>query len=208
MLGEDATILFQGDSITDAGRSREDDSELGLGYPRLVSSWLAAKAPDKRMRFFNRGISGNRVRDLRSRWSEDCLELKPDILTILIGINDCARRYTCADPTSLEKFEEDYRWLLTQATEKTQAKIILLEPFLLPYPEDRIIWREDLDPKIHVVRKLAQEFKTRLIPTDGLFAKASAQREPEFWSADGVHPTPTGHALIAQALLQEIEDFI
>ena len=82
MLKDDAVILFQGDSVTDAGRSREDDSELGLGYPRIVSSWLAAKYPEKRMRFLNRGISGNRVKDLRARWQEDCLELKPDILTI------------------------------------------------------------------------------------------------------------------------------
>ena len=79
---------------------------------------------------------------------------------------------------------------------------------MLPYPEDRIAWREDLDPKIQVVRKLARQFNARLVPTDGLFAKAAAQREPQFWAPDGVHPTPAGHALIAQALLQEIEAFL
>jgi acyl-CoA thioesterase-1 len=205
VLLDDAVILFQGDSVTDAGRSREDDSELGLGYPRIVSSWLTAKYPHKNMRFLNRGISGNRVRDLKDRWSEDCLELKPDILTILIGINDTWRRYDRSDPTSPEKYEADYRWILTAAREHTKAQIILLEPFVLPYPEDRLSWREDLDPKIHVVRKLAREFGIRLIPTDGLFAKASAQRQPQLWAPDGVHPSPCGHALIAQALIEELE---
>ncbi len=201
---KDAVILFQGDSVTDAGRSSEDDAELGLGYPRLVSSWLGAAHPDRRLRFLNRGISGNRVKDLRARWQEDCLDLKPDLVTILIGINDCWRRYDRNDPTSKEKFEEDYRFILSETKKHTGAEIILLEPFVLPYPEDRVAWREDLDPKIHVVRKLARQFGARLIPTDGLFAQASAQREPQFWAPDGVHPSPAGHALIARSLLGEL----
>ena len=136
MLKDEAVILFQGDSVTDAGRSREDDAQLGLGYPRLVSSLLSASYPELGLQFINRGISGNRVRDLKARWSEDCLELKPDILTILIGINDCWRRYDREDPTSPEQYEEDYRWILTQTQERTAAQIILLEPFVLPYPPD------------------------------------------------------------------------
>ncbi|HOB21828.1 MAG: SGNH/GDSL hydrolase family protein [Firmicutes bacterium] len=205
MIKDGATILFQGDSITDAGRSRENDAELGSGYAMFVASWLSAAHPQKRLRFLNRGISGNRVRDLKARWQEDCLDLKPDFLTIMIGINDTWRRYDRNDPTSAEKFEEDYRFILSQTREHTQAEIILLEPFVLPHPQDRISWREDLDPKIHVVRKLAREFKTRLIPTDGLFASAAAFREPEFWAPDGVHPSPAGHALIARAVIKELE---
>lgn len=205
MLKREALILFQGDSVTDCGR-REDDFGLGLGYPRLVSSLLAAKYP--KLRFRNRGISGNRVRDLKARWQEDCLELRPDIVTILIGINDTWRRYDSSDPTSAKQYEEDYRIILEQTREHTKAQIILLEPFVLPYPKDRLNWREDLDSKIEVVRKLAGEFETQLVPLDGIFAKASAQREPQFWAPDGVHPSPAGHGLIAQALIAELESLI
>jgi lysophospholipase L1-like esterase len=83
--------------------------------------------------------------------------------------------------------------------------LILLEPFVLPVPVDRVRWREDLDPKIAVVRQLAREFHAILVPLDGIFAQASAQREPAFWAGDGVHPSNAGHALIAQSWLRAVK---
>lgn len=207
-MSEGITILFQGDSITDAGRSREDDEELGRGYPHFVANMLAAKRPQLNFRFLNRGISGNRSGDLKARWREDCLALEPDFLTILIGINDTWRAFDRNDPTATEEYEANYRWILTKTRAETEAQIILLEPFVLPYPEDRLKWREDLDPKIAVVRKLAREFHTELITTDSLFAQAMIHKEPQFWAADGVHPTAGGHALIAQALLAKLESML
>lgn len=202
ILKNNDIVLFQGDSVTDCGRSREDDKDLGNGYPMMIASWLSALYPEINLKFINKGISGNRVRDLKGRWENDCIKLNPTFISILIGINDCWRRYDSNDPTSVEDFEKDYRYILKQIREKTDARILLLEPFVLPVPEDRRAWREDLDPKIHVVRELAREFKAMLLPLDGIFSSASAFKEPAFWLPDGVHPSPAGHALIAKEWLR------
>lgn len=194
-------VLFIGDSVTDCGRARtteiDGSAEMGNGYPFLISAWYNALYPEKCVTFLNRGISGNRVRDLRQRWQSDCLDLKPNVVSILIGINDTWRRYDSNDPTSTEAYEKDFRSLL-DATRTAGMRVILCEPFCLPFPEDRRAWRVDLDPRIQVVRRLALEYQTQLLPLDGIFAQAAAKRHPAFWLSDGVHPTPAGHALIAQ----------
>jgi len=206
VIENDALVLFQGDSITDAGWDRENPNEdLGTGYANMAASWFSALYPERNVRFLNRGISGNRVKDLRARWEEDCLELKPDWVSIMIGINDCWRRFDSNDPTPVRDYEADYRDILTQVAEKLGARLIMLEPFLLPVPKDREAWREDLDPKIDAARRLAREFGAVYVPLDGLFAAAAVRREPAFWAPDGVHPTPAGHALIAQAWLRAVE---
>ena len=204
-LRNNSTFLFQGDSVTDAGRDRNDLKALGGGYPMMFASWFSAFYPNLDVNFINKGISGDRVKDLEARWKEDCLDLKPSWVSILIGINDCWRRYDSNDPTSVEKFETGYRNLLTQVRENLDATIILCEPFVLPVPEDRKMWREDLDPKINVVRDLAREFNTLLVPLDGIFAKASVAKPTSFWAADGVHPTDAGHALIAKSILEVVQ---
>lgn len=196
-------VLFQGDSITDAGRIRENFNDLGKGYALMAAAQFSAKYPEKKITFLNRGISGNRVPDLQGRWKQDCLDLKPNVVSIYIGINDTWRRYDRGDATSTEAFKEGYRQLLDQ-TARSGAKLLLIEPFVLPVPEDRIQWREDLDPKITAVRELAREFGTRLLCLDGLFAQASTQADSAFWAHDGVHPTAAGHALIANAWLKTV----
>lgn len=201
---QDAVVLFQGDSITGAGRNNTDLNGLGTGYVMMAAGWFSAMYPEKKVKFLNRGVSGNRVKDLKNRWVEDCLDLKPTWVSILIGLNDCWRRFDRNDPTFIEDFEADYRYLLTRLQHKINANIILCEPFVLPYPEDRMQWRKDLDPKIHVVRKLAREFETLFVPLDGIFAQAATKREPSFWAHDGVHPSPAGHAVIAQQWLKAV----
>jgi len=204
LIKDNSTVLFQGDSITDCGRSKENKADLGGGYAMMAAAWFNALHPDINVNFINRGISGNRVKDLVARWKEDCIDLKPDIVSILIGINDCWRRYDRNDPTTAEQYEEGYRNILTQVKENTNAKIIILEPFVLPVPEDRKQWREDLDPKIAVVRSLAREFGALYIPLDGIFASYSTRKNPEYWAADGVHPTKAGHAVIAKEWLKTV----
>lgn len=202
-IEEGALVLFQGDSITDAGRDRQNEGSLGQGYAMMAAAWISARYPERRLRFLNRGISGNRARDLRARWQADCLDLRPAWVSIMIGINDTWRRYDRGDPTSVEDYERDYRAILEQ-TARTGARLILLEPFVLPVPEDRVAWREDLDPRIAAVRRLAREFGARLVPLDGIFAEAATRREPAYWAADGVHPTLAGHGLIAWAWLHAV----
>lgn len=197
--------LFQGDSITDCARSRDVPGSLGSGYALMVAAQLQYRYPQQGLRFLNRGCSGHRAKDLLGRWTEDCIALQPDTLSILIGINDVWRRYDQGDATSCEEFESTCRSMLQRVRSETTAQIVLLEPFLLHVPEDRPAWREDLDPKRAAVRKLAQEFQTGLIPLDEIFASFARATGPSYWAGDGVHPTPAGHALIAAHLLSALE---
>ncbi len=204
-LGENQTVLFQGDSITDAGRVREDAFHLGYGYASMAAAWFTAAYPHMNVTFLNRGISGQRVVDLLHRWQDDCIALRPDVVSILIGINDCWRRYDHNDATSTADFKSRYRRLLEWTTSDLSVHLVLLEPFLLPIPDDRRAWREDLDPKIHAVRELAREFNATYVPLDGVFAQAAAQQPLDVWARDGVHPTAAGHGLIAQHWLRAME---
>ncbi|MGY5453260.1 SGNH/GDSL hydrolase family protein [Agarivorans sp. MS3-6] len=202
------TILFQGDSITDADRNKEDGFDLGHGYAMMAASMFISEQPERNIQFLNRGISGNRVIDLKNRWEEDCTALYPSVVSIFVGINDCWRRYDDNDPISIETFRNHYKDILLQVKDKTNAKIIIVEPFVLPYPEDRIKWREDLDPKINVIRELAREFDAHLLPLDGIMNQASVYREPSFWAGDGVHPSYTGHMLIAKEWLKILHKIV
>ena len=193
-------ILFDGDSITDANRDREDRYSLA-GYSREIAGQLAAMG----IECFNRGISGNRSCDLLARLEAECEEIRPDLISLLIGINDVWRRYDSNDPTSSGQFEENYRAILKIA-KKYAGQIVILEPFLLPVDPDKERFREDLDPKIRVVRKLAREFAvTDYLPLDGLFAEACVHLPPENFSFDGVHPTEYGHRYIAGQWLGRAE---
>jgi lysophospholipase L1-like esterase len=206
IIPEGALVLFQGDSITDAGWLRETPTNLGRGYAMMAAAQYGLRYPERDVRFLNRGISGNRAADLLARWQTDCLDLRPDLLSIYIGINDTWRRYDQGWITTAAEFEGHYTRLLDAVCRELPAtRLVLVEPFVLPVPEDRQAWREDLDPKIAVVRKLALAYRAALVPLDGLFAQAACRREPSFWAADGVHPSPAGHALIARAWLDAVE---
>lgn len=195
-------ILFQGDSITDCGRSRENLADCGPGYPGKVKGYLDLFFPGQ-YEVINRGVSGNRTVDLVSRWQADCLDLKPDILSILIGVNDTWRRYDKNLLTTAQAFEDNYRSLLEDVKQKLpNTKILLMVPFLLSVVPERDAWREDLDPKKNIVKKLAMEYKTDLLALDGLLARMCTKEPPAYWSADGVHPTDAGHSVIARGWLE------
>lgn len=203
-IKENNVVLFQGDSITDAGRDYDTD-DMGRGYAAMIAARFGALYPEMNVKFINRGINGHRTTDLLARWKKDCIEIAPDILSVLIGINDCWRRYDSNLVMSAEEYEQNYRMLLSQVKERLpKTKIIMIEPFLLPCPPDRLAWREDLDPKIQVARTLGREFADVYIPADGIFAADAVKRPPEFWAADGVHPTQCGAALLAESWLKAV----
>ena len=193
---ENSIILFQGDSITDCGRDREDQKSLGEGYVNLITETVVDRNSQSNLKFINRGISGDKIRDLHLRWDMECIDLKPDMLSILIGVND-----TLITPVAL--FEEEYRMLLKRTTEALNAEIILCEPFLLL--GDTNAYRDDLNPKIETVHMLSEEFNTLLLPLDKIFREACSLHPPEYWAPDGVHPTPAGHALIAKSWIEYVE---
>lgn len=205
IIEKDSVVLFQGDSITDCDRNRDNADELGKGYAMIASACFSARHPELNVKFLNRGCSGDRAVNLMNRWDTDCIQLKPNWISIMVGINDSWRRYDSNDATSTTDYEHNYKAILKSAREKLNARFILIEPFVLPYPEDRKTWREDLNPRIEVVHKLAAEFGAVLIKMDKIFAEAITKAPPIYWSRDGVHPTPAGHALIAQSWLDAVQ---
>ena len=202
------TILFIGDSITDEGRNRSDVTDLGQGCPLLVASHLWNQYPSYDLNILNRGIGGDEVFNLKDRWEQDCLNHNPDIVSILVGINDVWWHIDDEeklDEEALLKFEEDYRWLLKTLAQRTDARVVIMEPYVLPYPKDRVTWRKHLDPRIQIIRRLANDYHATYIPLDGILnAKGIMNGFETYTGDDGVHPTVAGHAAIAEAWLQYV----
>ncbi|MGX1771333.1 GDSL-type esterase/lipase family protein [Nocardia brasiliensis] len=208
------TVLFTGDSITDARRNDSADG-LGYGYPLRIAGEWGLRHPDRPVRWLNTAAAGAKVTDLEPRWQAEVLDRRPDVVSVLAGINEVG--WHSLDPDgyliSAEDFAAGYDRLLAPLAE-TGARLILIEPFLLPISgvvdkghvrldaAVRRKWRVDLDPKIQVVRELARAYDARLLAADGMFAELGARTGPEYWAADGVHPTPAGHAALAAAWLR------
>lgn len=179
-------ILFQGDSITDDNRERTR-SGLGLGYARFAADMLRNKYPDVEFEFVNRGVSGNKTADLLARVEDDIIKVDPDIISILIGINDVWHYAEEKNWLPNEEFEANYRAILEAVKRRTHAKLIIMEPFLFPHAHMQFM-REDLDFKIDVIRKLALEYADAYLPTDGLFYSVYLGQDPTVFSPDGIHP--------------------
>lgn len=207
-IQQGSTILFIGDSITDEGRDRSDSTDLGQGYPLLVASHLWTQYPSYNLNILNRGIGGDQVFNLKNRWEKDCLNHSPDIVSILVGVNDVWWHIDDEeklDEEALLKFEEDYRWLLKTLAQRTDARVVIMEPYVLPYPKDRVTWRKHLDPRIQIIRRLANDYHATYIPLDGILnAKGIMNGFETYTGDDGVHPTVAGHAAIAEAWLQYV----
>ena len=203
-------ILFQGDSITDAARDKRNYHHMGNGYPKYASALIAEAHPDTEFEFINFGISGNRTCQVFDRLYSDGIAFAPDIFSILIGINDIWHRYSAANPiaTADEQIALNYRMILTEIREKTSAKIIMLQPFLLDAP-DKDHMRRDLETVLPIVDALAEEFADVYIRLDEEFAKAlKIQPTPKFYSADGVHPNDNGSACIGKLYAEAVEKLL
>ena len=202
-------LLFQGDSITDAGRDKRDFHELGSGYPKYAAELLKNANPEIEFDFINLGISGNRTDQLFDRLYPDAISLQPDVISILIGINDIWHRSppNCIATTDAQ-IELNYREILKNLKAKTNAKIVILAPYVLD-SEDRADLKNDLVTLLPIVEKLAGEFADVYVPLDKLFAEALvSQPEPKYYSADGVHPNENGAKFIAEHYFRAIENLI
>ena len=201
-------IVFFGDSITEWERDKSDPVNLGTGFVSLVAADLLEHHRELDLQFFNRGIGGNKVQDLLDRVDTDCLSLNPDVVILMVGINDTwhlVGKGGFASDGEQERFETVYRQLLQTLRTAGIERILLMEPFVLDYPEDRMEWRKDLDPKIQIIRHLAREFKLELIPLDGLMnEQALLNGRRELTGDDGVHPTLAGANIIAQEILKRL----
>jgi lysophospholipase L1-like esterase len=189
-------VLFIGDSITDAGR-RDDPDALGHGYVRRVAESLALRGDARAI--LNRGIGGDRIGDLRARWQTDAIDPAPSVLTVYVGVNDTWRRFDAGEPTSAGHFEAVYRGLLEEARAAVNPRFILVEPFLTPVAEEQHAWLDDLAGKRDAVASLATEFGAAFVPLHRILTVAAAHHGAASIAADGVHPTPLGAELIAEA---------
>ena len=206
-----ATLLFQGDSITDMkwGRNQRDRNHyLGHSYVYLIASRLHTDMPEAKLNFLNRGMSGHTVANLKARWQKDALDLKPDVLSILIGVNDVGRAVRSNKDVDVDAFAADYRSLLDQSRRANpELRIVLLEPFVLPVARVKAAWgawRGQIDRLRAVVAKLASEHKAILLKTQDIFDDAAKRVEPSHWIWDGVHPLPQGHELIARNWIESV----
>jgi lysophospholipase L1-like esterase len=198
------TVLFQGDSITEAGRDHTRDNNLGTGYAMMVANYFATEFAEKKVRFLNRGVAADKIKDLKNRWQKDCLNLEPDIVSILVGINDVAGGHFWKSPTSTKSFEIDYRAILEQTQDVLNAKIVLLTPFMVFRTKQQLIYKIILNQKIDAIKKLSKEFKALLVPLDRIFEEATRGRKPTYYSEDGIHPTTAGHSLIAESWIKSV----
>lgn len=216
LMTSDDVLLFQGDSITDAGRLKDgpqanDAASLGNGYARLAAARLLTDFPG--ITTHNRGISGNRVWNLRDRWDADALDLNPTVVSILIGVNDTWHGVAKGQPvdvpgggTSLAEFDRIYRELL----ERTKAqlpgvKLVICEPFVVECGAVlEMNFHPDIDERTKLVHAIAEDFADVFVPFQSVFNDAIKRAEPAYWAHDGVHPTLAGHQLMADAWLKAV----
>ncbi len=202
-------IVFQGDSITDGTRDRRNYHEMGRGYPKYASEFIAEAYPNTEFEFINQGIGGNRTCQLFDRLYTDCLAFEPDIISVLIGINDIWHKYDREKiETTDEQFEANYRAILSRIKAQTNAKLLVLSPFLFDH-ESKAHFIPDLERRLPTIRKIAAEYADVYVPLDELVKKAlETQSEPYFYSADGVHPNPNGAELIGKIYAEAIKPLI
>jgi lysophospholipase L1-like esterase len=213
MSSDRPVLLFQGDSITDAGRQRRDAApnhphSLGSGYAVLAASALLSEQPDAGWVCHNRGVGGDKVTDLAARWDADTLSLSPDVLSILVGVNDYWYRRSGDHDESPAQYEDTYRTLLARTrTALPDVTLLLGEPFFVPggtAVDDR--WREELRPYQDAARRIAADVGATWIPYQSVFDEALEEAPGPYWAEDGVHPTPAGHNRMAQAWLSAFRE--
>lgn len=211
-LLKDNVILFQGDSITDAGRNKEDNSYnnakvLGSGYPMLTGAALLEKFAALNLKVYNKGISGNKVYQLAERWDNDCLNIKPDVLSILIGVNDIWHKLNGQYNGTVDIYRKDYIALL-ERTKKAlpNVKLIICEPFAVrgvKAVDDK--WYPEFYDYQKAAREIATQFGATFVPYQKIYDEAQKHAPGAYWTPDGVHPTLAGAQLMAQAWLQAVK---
>lgn len=198
-------ILFQGDSITDAGRSRENNVEIGVGYPLLVKASLGFESHGK-YEFFNRGISGNRIVDVYARIKSDIINIKPDVMSLLIGVNDVWHEFAVENGVDAEKFYKIYDMLIEEVKEALpDIKIMILEPFVLKGSATEENWEgfcTEVKKRSQMAQKISEKYNLPFIRLQEGFDELSKNIDTSYWLSDGVHPTAMGHEFIKQEWLK------
>ena len=200
-------ILFQGDSITDADRDRSDYHKMGYGYAAFVVEKLTAKYPDIDFEFINLGLSGNRTDQLFDRLTFDCVEIDPDIVSVLIGINDVWHRYEYEFiPTTDEQIALNFKCILERIKRDTKAKLIVFQPFTEGNDQARM--QSDVDRLVAIVDSIAVNYADTYVRTNEIIHASENYGKEHYFTRDGVHPNPTGAAFIAKLYVEAISPMI
>ncbi len=211
-LSQDDIILFQGDSITDSGRKKDDTTvnsagALGNGYAMIAASGLLYEYADKNLKIYNRGISGNKVYQLAERWDKDCLALNPDVLSLLIGVNDFWHWVLGRYAGTIKTYRDDYKALLDQTKQKLpDVKLIIGEPYAVigvKAVDDK--WYPAFNDYRAAAKELAKQFDATFIPYQSIYDKAQKIAPGVYWTGDGVHPSLAGAHLMAHAWLEAVK---
>ena len=204
LVSKGNVILFQGDSITDAGRSREhamtpnEHAPMGDGYAWLAAAQLLTSRPADGLKIWNRGISGHKVYQLAERWDADCIDLRPDVLSILIGVNDIWHMLAGNYAGTVEIYEKDYNALLVRTRKALpKVRLVVCEPFVLRCGAVGDKWFPEFDGYRAAARRVAMAHKALFIPFQTMFDEAVKYAPAEHWAKDGVHPSAAGAALMA-----------
>jgi lysophospholipase L1-like esterase len=203
-------VLFQGDSITDAGRDREAAGAnvmqaLGYGYVSHVAAELMLREPSLGLRVYDRGVGGDKVYQLADRWEPDCLALRPGVLSVLVGVNDYYHNFLHGTGGTVAEYENDYDTLLERTcAELPGIRLILGEPFLLKAGDITEAHVEGITAYRDAARRIAEKYRAVWVPYQRVFNEALKDAPAEYWAPDGVHPTPAGHMLMARAWLAAV----
>ena len=199
---EKMKIVFLGDSITDGGRDRNNETSLGYGYVKILADKLRPIYPDTDIELVNKGIAGEEVCDLLARVRRDVIELEPDAVVIMAGINEVIHKFRDGKNLDLVKFENDLKTLITSIKE-AGIVVIFLEPFLLPAP-DKLRMRKFFDEELKILDRVAGELADEFVAYDEMFNGVAERIHYKEYSADGVHPTHRGSRLIADTAIKAI----
>lgn len=202
-------ILFQGDSITDSGRDYENPQDLGRGYPVYVAARLGLECPGQ-YEFCNRGISGNKIADIYARKNADIFDVKPDYISLLVGVNDVWHGLAnWGTLTTVSDFEKSYRKLLEEIRQLLpDTHVTLFEPFVLPGSGTNDYYQEFLQllsERATVVRMLAEEYRCTFVPMQEKLELMAEKTPANYWLADGVHPTLYCHQYIADCWMEAFD---
>ena len=199
------TVLFQGDSVTDCHRNRNELYDLGLGYPRYAAELIREKYPKCNFTFINKGISGDRSSSLAQRWKKDCTDLKPDYVSILIGVNDTNQINTADYQSNIRAFESNIDYIFKETKSKLGVPVMVLSPFIVDLPEYPSPFRKMLEEEIEIERRLAKKYGYTFVELDKMFAQEAAACGPFSLAKDGFHPDEDGKKLIAKAYADAFE---
>ncbi len=207
-INKDSIVVFWGDSITCGNRIMDDENSLGDGYVFFIDTYFKSIYPNYSIKFINEGVIGDGVLDLKNRLNNQIIDLKPDIVTILIGANDIWNKYYGDVYLNEEEFFFHYDDIVSDLVSNNVKKIVLMEPFLISVNNDISSWRKELYTKIDIVRRLAKKYNCIYIPLDSIFGELCTTTDPHYWSSDGIHPNIKGHFIIARTWIQMMNGWI